>query len=70
VYPGVLGLCGDDAAVAEGVVQELEVGLLEERFGGALGVGGVGYYYVEGVFVVLEVVVLVDVPTYWSVRDG
>ena len=48
-------LGGDDAALAEGVVHELEVGLLEEALGGALGVGGVGDDDVEVVLVLLEV---------------
>lgn len=48
-------LGGDDAALAEGVVQELEVGLLEEALGGALGVGRVGDDDVEVVLVLLEV---------------
>jgi hypothetical protein len=47
-------LGGDDAALAEGVVQELEVGLLEERLGGALGVGRVRDDDVKRVLVVVE----------------
>jgi hypothetical protein len=47
-------LGGDDAALAEGIVQELEVGLLEERLGGALGVGRVRDDDVKRVLVVVE----------------
>ena len=45
---------GDDAALAQGALEELEVGLLEESLGGALGVGGVGDDDVELVLVVVE----------------
>lgn len=44
----------DDTALAEGIVEELEVGLLEEALGRAIGVRGVGDDDVEGVLVVLE----------------
>jgi len=47
-------LGGDDAALAQGALEELEVGLLEESLGGALGVGGVGDDDVELVLVVVE----------------
>ena len=45
---------GDDAALAKSALEELEVGLLEESLGGALGVGGVGDDDVELVLVVVE----------------
>ena len=45
---------GDDAALTKGALEELEVGLLEEGLGGALGVGGVGDDDVELVLVVVE----------------
>lgn len=45
---------GDDASLAQGVVHELEVGLLEQALGRALRVGGVGDDDVEGVLVVVE----------------
>lgn len=45
---------GDDASLAQGVVHELEVGLLEQALGGALGVGGVGDDDVEGVLVIVK----------------
>jgi hypothetical protein len=47
-------LGGDDSALAESALEELEVGLLEERLGGALGVGRVGDNDVELVLVVVE----------------
>jgi hypothetical protein len=47
-------LGGDDAALAQGALEQLEVGLLEESLGGALGVGGVGDDDVELVLVVVE----------------
>ena len=45
---------GDDAALAKSALEQLEVGLLEERLGGALGVGRVGDDNVELVLVVVE----------------
>lgn len=45
---------GDDTALAKGALEQLEVGLLEEGLGGALGVGGVGDDDVELVLVVVE----------------
>ena len=51
---GLTTLGGDDAALAQGALEELEVGLLEESLGGALGVGGVGDDDVELVLVVVE----------------
>ena len=45
---------GNDAALAQGVVEELEVGLLEEALGRAVGVGRVGDDDVEGVLVVVK----------------
>ena len=47
-------MCGDDAAGTQGVVQELEVRLLEEGLGGPIGVRGVGDDDVEGVLVLVE----------------
>lgn len=47
-------MCGNDTTLAEGVVEKLEVGLLEERLGGTLGVGGVGDDDIEGVLEVLK----------------
>jgi hypothetical protein len=47
-------LGGNNAALAEGIVEKLEVGLLEERLGRALGVGGVRDDDVKGVLVVVE----------------
>jgi hypothetical protein len=47
-------LGGDDTASAEGIVEELKVGLLEERLGGTLRVGGVGDDNIELILVVLE----------------
>lgn len=44
----------DDTAGAQGVVQELEVGLLEQGLGGAVGVRRVGDDHVEGVLVLVE----------------
>lgn len=43
---------GDDTTLAQGAVEQLEVGLLEERLGGALGVGRVGDDDVELVLAV------------------
>ena len=45
---------GDDAALAEGIVKELEVGLLEEALSGAIRVRRVGDDDVESVLVVVE----------------
>lgn len=56
-FPDIRGrttLGSDDAALAEGVVEELEVGLLEEALGGALRIGRVGNDHVKGVLVVVE----------------
>jgi hypothetical protein len=47
-------LCGDHTAVTESIAEELEVGLLEEGLGGALGVGAIGDDNVELVLAVLE----------------
>jgi hypothetical protein len=47
-------LGGDDAAVAQGGVEQLEVGLLEQRLGGAVRVGAVGDDDVELVDVVAQ----------------
>lgn len=47
-------LCGDDAAVFQGVVEKLEVGLLEEALSGTLRVRRVRDDDVEGVFVVVQ----------------
>jgi hypothetical protein len=47
-------LGGDDAALAQGALEQLEVGLLEESLGGALRIGGVGDDDVELVLVVVE----------------
>lgn len=44
----------DDAALAEGIVEELEVGLLEETLGRAVGIGRVGNDDVEGILVLVE----------------
>lgn len=44
----------DDTALAEGVVKELEVGLLEEAGSRAVGVGGIGDDDIESVLVVVE----------------
>lgn len=44
----------DDTSLAEGVVEKLEVGLLEEALGGALGIRRVGDDDVEGVLVVVQ----------------
>jgi hypothetical protein len=66
-------LGGDDAALAESALEELEVGLLEQRLGGALGVGGVGDDDVELVLVVveeLEAVADVDLDVGVLVADG
>jgi hypothetical protein len=51
---GLTTLGGDDAALAESALEQLEVGLLEEGLGGALGVGRVGDDDVELVLVVVE----------------
>jgi hypothetical protein len=47
-------LGGDDTAIAEGIVEELKVGLLEESLGGTLRVRGVGDDNIELVLVGLE----------------
>ena len=47
-------LGGNNAALAESIVKELEVGLLEKRLGRALGVRRVRDDDVEGVLVVVE----------------
>lgn len=47
-------LGGDNAALAEGVVEKLEVGLLEEGLGRALGVGRIGDDDVESVLVLVK----------------
>lgn len=44
----------DDTALAEGVVEKLEVRLLEEALSRAFGVGGVGDDDIESVLVVIE----------------
>lgn len=45
---------GDDTSFTQSAVQQLKVRLLEEGFGGALGVRGVGDDDVELVLLVLE----------------
>lgn len=45
-------MCGDDTAIAESVVKELEIRLLEKGLGRALGVRRIGDNDVEGVLVV------------------
>ena len=47
-------LSGDDASVAQGAVQELEVRFLEQRFGRPFGVRGVGDDDVKFVLLVRE----------------
>lgn len=47
-------MSGDDAAGAQGVMQELEVRLLEQGLGGAVRVRRVGDDHVEGVLVLVE----------------
>lgn len=47
-------LSGDDTALAQSIAQQLKVGLLEQRLGGALGVGAVGDDDIEFVLAVLE----------------
>jgi len=47
-------LSSNDTALAESVVEELEVALLEESLGGTIGIGGVGDDDVELVLVVVE----------------
>lgn len=42
----------NDTALAQGIVEKLEVRLLEKALGRALGVGGVGDDDIEGVLVV------------------
>lgn len=44
----------DDAAFSQGVVEKLEVRLLEEALSGAFGIGRVGNDDVEGVLVVIQ----------------
>jgi len=56
-------LGSNNTAIAEGLVEELEVGLLEEGLGGTLGVGRVGDNHVESVLVLgqeLEAITNVD----------
>lgn len=47
-------MSGNDAALTEGIVKKLEVGLLEQALGRAIGIGGVGDDDVESVLVVVE----------------
>lgn len=47
-------LGGNNAALAESIMEKLEVGLLEKRLGRALGIGGVRDDDVKGVLVVVE----------------
>lgn len=47
-------MSSDDAAGAQGVVQKLEVGFLEQGLGGSVRVRGVGDDHVEGVLVLVE----------------
>jgi hypothetical protein len=47
-------LGGNNAALAEGIVEKLEVGLLEEGLGRALGVRRIGNDDVESVLVLIE----------------
>lgn len=47
-------MSSDDATLAEGVVEKLKVGLLEEALGRAFGVRRVGDDDIEGVLVVIE----------------
>lgn len=47
-------MSGDDATWPKGVMEELEVGFLEEALGGAIRVGRVGDDDVEGVLVLVE----------------
>lgn len=47
-------MSGDDTALAQSIAQQLKVGLLEQRLGGALGVGAVGDDDIELVLAVLE----------------
>lgn len=54
VDPLTFSLCGDGPSRCEGVVEELEVGFLEERLGGADGVGRVGDDDVVRRFVLLQ----------------
>lgn len=44
----------NDAALAQGIMEKLEVGFLEQAFGGALGIGRIGDDDVEAVLVVVE----------------
>lgn len=44
----------NDATIAQGIMEKLEVGLLEQALGGALGIGRVGNNDVEAVLVVVE----------------
>jgi hypothetical protein len=52
---GLTTLSGDDTTFAEGAVEELEVGLLEQSLGGALRITGVGDDDIELVLLVLKV---------------
>lgn len=66
VQPDVLGLGGDDTLLGQSIVEQLKVGLLEERLGRALGVGGVGDDDIKGVLVLgqeLEAIANVDLDT-------
>ncbi len=47
-------MCGNDTALAEGAVEKLEVGLLEEGLGRALGIRRIGNDDIELVLVVVE----------------
>ena len=47
-------MSSNNTALAQGIVQKLEVGLLEKSLGGTLGVGGVSDDNIELVLVVLE----------------
>lgn len=60
------------ATWSECVVQELEVGFLEERFGGSYGVGRVGYDDVVGPFVVGEEfeAVAYEYGDFWGGEEG
>jgi hypothetical protein len=44
-------LGSNNTAIAEGLIEELKVGLLEQRLGGTLGVGRVGDNHVECVLI-------------------
>jgi len=47
-------LSSNDAALTESIAEELEVGLLEEGLGRALGIRGVGNDNIKGVLVLLK----------------